>query len=319
MLYQLVSKSSALELRDLLLEDLSLIGKTQQVWLLASSDVDMYLKGKFPKDTPEHRRKLKDKQLEWVHALKGYHSIKYRFNKYFFTSGDSRSPEIAGILGSIMGSFFIVVVCMLVAFPIGVLSAIYLEEFAPKNRLTEFIEININNLAAVPSIVFGLLGLSIYIQVFGLPRSASFVGGLTLALMALPVIVISTRTAIRAIPQSIKDGAIALGASKMQTTLHHVLPLAMPGIMTGSILSVARILGETAPLLMIGMVAFIVDIPQNWFDAATAMPVQIYLWADSPESGFVEKTSAAILVLLVMLAAINAIAVIVRKKFEKRW
>jgi phosphate transport system permease protein len=226
---------------------------------------------------------------------------------------------MAGILGSAVGSILVIISCMLLAFPLGTMTAIYLEEFAPKNKLTEFIEININNLAAIPSIIYGLLGLTVYLQFMGVPRSAPLAGGLTLALMALPVIVIATRTSIRAIPQNIRDGALALGASKLQVTLHHVLPLAMPGIMTGTILSIARVMGETAPLIMIGMVAFIVNVPDGFLAPSTAMPVQIYLWSDSAEQGFVEKTSAAIIVLLVMLALINAVAVYLRKKFEVRW
>lgn len=295
------------------------MGETKEIWLPASSNIDMLLKGKIDTSLAENMRNVNDMQVEWVKRLKEEGAVKKSFNTTFFTSGDSRDPEMAGVLGSLVGSLFVIISCMLIAFPLGVLTAIYLEEFAPKNRLTEFIEVNISNLAAVPSIVFGLLGLAVYLHMFGMPRSAPLVGGLTLAMMALPVIVIATRTSIRAIPQSIRDGATALGASKVQTTMHHVLPLAMPGIMTGTILSIARVLGETAPLLMIGMVAFIVDVPKGFMDASSALPVQIYLWADSSEPGFAEKTSAAIIILLLFLVIANALAVYLRKKFERRW
>ncbi|MDB2415331.1 phosphate ABC transporter permease PstA [Rickettsiales bacterium] len=318
-LNSLISKGAALKLKQIVSDNKEYIGNKKDIWLPASSDVDMFVKGRISKDTPEHLRKVNNQQIIWIEELQQKGLIREAFNFSFFKNGDSREPEMAGILGSFIGSVFVVISCMLLAFPLGVMTAIYLEEFAPKNKLTEFIEVNISNLAAVPSIVFGLLGLTIYLQFFGIPRSASLAGGLTLALMALPIIVIATRTSIRAIPQSIRDGAIALGASKVQTTIHHVLPLAMPGIMTGTILSISRILGETAPLLMIGMVAFVVDIPKGFLDAATAMPVQIYLWADSPEVGFAEKTSAAIIILLLLLIIANASAVYLRKKFEIRW
>jgi len=315
----LISNGSPYVLADYIKENPEYIGKKAELWVPASSVIDMFIKGNISADADESRRKINDKQISWLNKLESSDRIKKAFNTYFFTSGDSRDPEMAGILGSFVGSLLVIISCMIVALPLGVMTAIYLEEFAPKNRLTEFIEVNIKNLAAVPSIVFGLLGLSVYLQLFGVPRSAPLAGGLTLALMALPVIVIATRTSIDAIPQSIRDGAMAVGASKLQTTVHHVLPLAMPGIMTGTILSVARVLGETAPLLMIGMVAFIVDIPQGFLDASTALPVQIYLWSDSPEMGFAEKTSAAIIVLLLFLITANALAVYLRKKFEIRW
>jgi phosphate transport system permease protein len=318
-LYELISNSAPHYIKETLNEKPEYLGKEVDVWVLASSNVDMYIKGKVDASLDQALRNLNDKQLGWVNSLKEKDSIRKSFNTTFFTSGNSRDPEAAGILGSLIGSIFVILSCMLFAFPLGVATAIYLEEFAPKNKFTDFIEVNINNLAAVPSIVFGLLGLVVYLQIFGVPRSSALAGGLTLAMMALPVIVIATRTSIRAIPQSIRDGAIALGASKVQTTLHHVLPLAMPGIMTGSILSIARVLGETAPLLMIGLNAFIVDIPEGFLDATTVMPTQIYLWADSPEMGFAEKTSAAIIILLLLLIAANATAVYLRKKFEIRW
>lgn len=315
----LLSKSASYKLRKIAEENPQYTGKTVEVWLTASTHVDMFMKGNISTNSLQKTRKLKNNQIKWVEELQEKGLVRKAFNIAFLTSGDSREPESAGVLGSIVGSLFVVISCMLLAFPLGVMTAIYLEEFAPKNKLTEFIEVNINNLAAVPSIVFGLLGLAIYLQFFGLPRSAPLAGGLTLALMALPIIVIATRTSIRAIPQAIRDGATALGASKMQTTMHHVLPLATPGIMTGAILSVARVLGETAPLLMIGMVAFIVDVPSSFTQASTALPIQIYLWSDSAEMGFVEKTSAAIMVLLLFLVTANMLAVYLRKKFEIRW
>lgn len=318
-LYALISKNAPYTLRDAVDKDNSLIGKNVDIWLTASSNVDMFMKGNISRDIPENKRKISDLQISWLDELEKNGKIQKSYNNFFLTNGDSREAEIAGMAGSIIGSIFIVITCILFAFPIGVMTAIYLEEFAPRNKLTYFIEININNLAAVPSIVYGLLGLTVYLQFFDLPRSSSLVGGLTLSLMALPVIVISTRTAIAAIPQSIRDGAMALGATDLQIVMHHVFPLALPGIMTGAILSIARVMGETAPLLMIGMVAFLVDVPSSFLDASTAMPVQIYLWSDNPELGFVEKTSAAIMVLLVILISINSLAVFIRKKFETRW
>lgn len=245
--------------------------------------------------------------------------LEMRFNTTFFTAGDSREPEQAGILGAMRGSFFTLVVTLLLSFPIGVASAVYLEEFAPQNRWTDIIEVNINNLAAVPSIVFGLLGLAVYINFFGLPRSVPMVGGLVLTLMTLPTIIIASRASLKSVPPSIREAALGIGASKMQMISHHVLPLAMPGMLTGTIIGMARALGETAPLLMIGMVAFIVDIPNGFFDPATALPVQIYLWADSPERAFTERASAAVIVLLGFLIFMNGLAVLLRKKFERRW
>src|SRR5690606_20144633 len=233
--------------------------------------------------------------------------------------GDSREPEMAGLWGAVVGSFFTMLVTLALSFPIGVAAAIYLEEFAPKNRFTDFIEVNINNLAAVPSIIFGLLGLAVFIGFFGMPRSVPLVGGIVLTLMTLPTIIISARAAIKAVPPSIREAALGLGASKMQVVLHHVLPLAMPGMLTGAIIGMAQALGETAPLLMIGMVAFIVDIPSGPVSPATVLPVQIYLWADSPEASFVALTSAAIMVLLTFLIMMNTFAVILRKRLERRW
>ncbi len=295
------------------------IGGTISIWVKASSDIDQLTKGAIRRDLPETARTVKDLQLGWYDRMEREGRIETRFNSGFFATGDSREPEQAGIWGAIVGSFFTMFVTLLLAFPIGVATAVYLEEFAPKNRLTDLIEVNINNLAAVPSIVFGLLGLAVFLNFFELPRSAPLVGGMVLALMTLPTIIISGRAALKAVPPSVREAALGLGASRMQVVSHHVLPLAMPGILTGTIIGMAQALGETAPLLMIGMVAFIVDIPGGPTDASTVMPVQIYLWADSPERGFVEKTSGAIIVLLSFLVVMNASAVYLRKKFERRW
>ncbi|MGB5298275.1 MAG: phosphate ABC transporter permease PstA, partial [Thiogranum sp.] len=245
--------------------------------------------------------------------------IEKRFNTTFFTAGDSREPELAGIRSALTGSLLTLLVTLVLSFPIGVAAAVYLEEFAPQNRLTDIIEVNINNLAAVPSIVFGLLGLAVFINLFGIPRSAPLVGGLVLTLMTLPTIIIASRAALKSVPPSIREAALGIGASPMQTILYHVLPLAMPGMLTGTIIGMAQALGESAPLLMIGMVAFIVDVPTGVFDPSTVLPVQIYLWADSPERAFVERTSAAIMVLLTFLIVMNSLAVILRKRFERRW
>jgi phosphate transport system permease protein len=318
-LFELVSNGADINLRNYVLKNIHEIGGTIEIWVSASSDLDMLMKGYISRDAIESRRKIKNKQLEWIDYFDNNDSIRTVFNSVFFTNGDSRNPEQAGMLGSIVGSLFTILVCMLCAFPVAVLTAIYLEEFAVKNLITDLIEVNINNLAAVPSIVFGLLGLAVFLNFFGMPRSSSVVGGITLALMVLPTIVITTRNALKAVPPSIREGAMALGASPIQVLVHHTVPLALPGIMTGTILAVARALGETAPLLMIGMVAFIVDVPTGLSSPATTMPVQIYLWSDSPEMGFVERTYAVIMVLLAFLLLFNALAIFLRKKFEVRW
>ena len=318
-LIQLVSSGAQFDLRRRVMDDPGLIGRKKDVWLISSDDVDMFNKGFIDRDVPEADRRLKDNQLAWFDSLSADGRVDMKLHTRFFTSGDSREPELAGILGALTGSFYTLLVTLVLAFPIGVTAAVYLEEFAPKNKFTDAIEININNLAAVPSIVFGLLGLEVFLNVMHLPRSAPVVGGLTLALMTLPTIIISARAALKAVPPSIRAAALGLGASQVQSVTHHVLPLAMPGILTGTIIGMAQALGETAPLLMIGMVAFIVDIPGGPLDAATVMPVQIYLWADSPERAFVEKTSAAIMVLLAFPVAMNAFAVFLRKKFERTW
>jgi phosphate transport system permease protein len=319
MLYGIVSPGASFQLRDMVLSHPDVIGRTLKVWVPADDDVDMLIKGHFDRQAPEGERRLKDKQLAWIDHLSAQRKIEKRFNTTFFTAGDSREPELAGIWGAVAGSFFTLAITLLLSFPIGVAAAVYLEEFAPKNRWTDLIEVNINNLAAVPSIVFGLLGLAVFLNFFGLPRSAPVVGGLVLTLMTLPVIIIASRSALTSVPPSIREAALGVGASKMQMVAHHVLPLALPGMLTGTIIGMARALGETAPLLMIGMVAFIVDIPAGFTDPATALPVQIYLWADSPERAFVERTSAAIIVLLAFLITMNAAAVILRKRFERRW
>jgi phosphate transport system permease protein len=318
-LYGLVSSGASFQLRDLVLKHPDIIGETREIWVPADDDVDMLIKGHFNRDVAEGERRLKDNQLAWIDLLATEGRIKKKFNRTFFTAGDSREPELAGIWGAVVGSFLTLVVTLILSFPIGVAAAVYLEEFAPKNRWTDLIEVNINNLAAVPSIVFGLLGLAVFLNFFGLPRSAPVVGGLVLTLMTLPVIIIASRSALKSVPPSIREAALGVGASKLQMVAHHVLPLSLPGMLTGTIIGMARALGETAPLLMIGMVAFIVDIPTGFTDPSTALPVQIFLWADSPERAFVERTSAAIMVLLAFLITMNAAAVILRKRFERRW
>ncbi|KZK90253.1 Phosphate transport system permease protein PstA [Pseudovibrio sp. Ad5] len=270
-------------------------------------------------ETPESFRKFSDKEIAYTDYLVSKGTVANEWNSIFFKSGASREPEMAGIWGAAVGSFWTMLVTLSLSFPIGVSAAIYLEEFAPKNRWTHLIEVNINNLAAVPSIVFGLLGLAVFLNVFGLPRSAPVVGGMVLALMTLPTIIIASRAALQAVPPSIREAALGVGASRLQAVFHHVLPLAMPGILTGTIIGMAQALGETAPLLMIGMVAFIVDIPASPVDPSTVLPVQIFMWADFPEPAFQQKTSAAIMVLLGFLISMNAIAIVLRKRFERRW
>lgn len=314
-----VSNSAPFDLQRAVEADPSLIGSTVTLWVLADDDVDQLVKNHIDREVPEIERRMSDRQIALVDSLKDRGLLERRFNKVFLTTGDSREPEQAGIWGAVMGSFYSLVITLLLSFPIGISAAVYLEEFAPKNKWTDLIEVNINNLAAVPSIVFGLLGLAVFLNFFGLPRSAPLVGGLVLTLMTLPVIIIASRAALKSVPPSIREAALGIGSSQLQMVVNHVVPLALPGMLTGAIIGMARALGETAPLLMIGMVAFIVDVPQGITDAATALPVQIYLWSDSPERGFREKTSAAILVLLAFLLVMNALAVFLRKKFERRW
>lgn len=315
----MLSSGASFKVQKLVTGDPSLIGQVVTIDLPVAADFDLYKKGVITKATDEVDRKVSNKQMVWFDNLLERGIVHSGFNTTFFTNADSREPELAGIWGATMGTLFTMLVTLGLSFPIGVAAAVYLEEFAPKNRLTQIIEVNINNLAAVPSIVFGLLGLAVFINFFGLPRSAPLVGGMVLALMTLPTIIIAARAALKAVPPSIREAALGLGASRMQVVTHHVLPLAMPGILTGTIIGMAQALGETAPLLMIGMVAFIVDIPGSITDPATVLPVQVYLWADSPERAFVARTSAAIMVLLAFLIMMNALAVILRKKFERRW
>lgn len=319
-LYRLISSGAEYELRTMVSEDLNLIGQKTTVWLTADDELDSVVKSGVNLDNPEAiKSRLKAQQLGWISELQQSGDLKVGLNHTFFTAGDSREPEQAGIRAALIGSIYTLLVTFLLSFPVAVAAAIYLEEFAPTNRWTDVIEVNINNLAAVPSIVFGLLGLAVFINYFHLPRSAPLLGGIVLSLMTLPTIIISSRAALKAVPPSIREAARGLGASPIQVVLHHVLPLALPGILTGTIIGLAQALGETAPLLMIGMVAFIVDIPESITDAATVLPVQIFLWADSPERAFMAKTSAAIVVLLVFLICMNAFAVLLRKKFERKW
>jgi len=292
-------------------ENPQLLGTTRMEWVLADSQVDQYLKG--------HHSKLKPGEQSVVERLQAQGRAELKFNTTFFTNGDSKMPELAGIASAAMGTLLTLVVTLAIAFPIGVMTAVYLEEFAADNRLTQAIEININNLAAIPSILFGLLGLAIFINFFGVPRSSPLVGGLTLALMTLPVIIIATRTALRSVPESIRHAAFGVGCSRWQVVRDHVLPLALPGIMTGSIIGMAQAMGETAPLIIVGMVAFIPDVTNSFTEAATVLPAQIFTWAGEPDRAFVEKTSGGILVLLAVLITLNATAVVLRKKFERRW
>ncbi len=314
----LVSSVAAFQLRDMVLASPELAGQRRSLWLPADDAVDMVIKGHVGR-TREEGSRLSEAQLAWVDALLHDGRVERRFNTTFFSSGDSREPELAGIWGATKGSFFMLLVTLLLSFPLGVAAAIYLEEFAPRNRWVDLVEVNINNLAAVPSIVFGLLGLAVFINFMGLPRSAPVVGGLVLTLMTLPVVIIASRAAIKSVPPSIREAALGIGASSMQTVFHHVLPVALPGMLTGVIIGMARALGESAPLMMVGMVAFVVDIPGTPLDPATALPVQVFLWADSPERAFVERTSAAIMVLLAFLLVMNLTAVWLRNRFERRW
>lgn len=313
----LLSKGAKYEFKELL-ENNASNSLQGYYWFLASADLDMYIKGTVKRQGDTAGR-LDENQMKYVDILESKNLIQLQRNKYLFTAADSREPEMAGVRGAIIGSLYAILIAFLVSFPIAVLSAVYLEKIASKNKFSDVIETNINNLAAVPSIVFGLLGLAIFLNFFELPRSAPLVGGLTLALMTLPTIVIAARAAIKSVPPSIEEAAIGLGASKVQTIFGFTLPLAMPGILTGTIIGIAQAIGETAPLLMIGMVAFVVDVPGGPMDASTALPVQIYLWADSPERAFTERTSAAIMVLLAFLILLNLTAIYLRKKLEKKW
>ncbi len=316
-LYSLISVGASYRLKDMLEANPGMLNKTQTLWVLADDDTDVYYKSLDDKEPFKGR--LSDRQVDWIKELAKNNELKTKFNTILFTSGDSAEPEQAGILGALIGSLLTLLVTLSLSFPIGVAAAVYLEEYAKTNKFTDFIEVNINNLAAVPSVIFGLLGLAIFLNFFGMPRSIPLVGGFVLTLMTLPTIIISSRAAIKAVPPSIRQAALGMGASKMQMILHHVLPLAMPGMLTGAIIGMAQALGETAPLLMIGMVAFIVDLPSSVGDPATVLPVQIFLWADSPERAFTEKTSAAIMVLLAFLITMNTFAIWLRKRLERRW
>ena len=315
----LMSRHAQYELRDAIKKDPSLSGKEVTLHFLADSEVDLYVKGRTDPSLPESDRRLSDQQIEWIDTLKATGKLALAFNTSFFTSGSSRNPEQAGILAALIGSLYAMLITFMLAFPLGIGAAIYLEEFAPSNRFADMIEININNLAAVPSIIFGLLGLAIFINFFDLPRSTPLVGGIVLALMTLPTIIIASRAALKAVPDSIREAAFGLGASRVQVVFHHVIPLAMPGMLTGSIIGMAQALGESAPLMMIGMVAFIADIPGKITDPSTVLPVQIFIWSKYPEAGFIERAAGAIIVLLVILFIINAIAIFLRKRLERRW
>ncbi|MDH4987768.1 phosphate ABC transporter permease PstA [Aminobacter anthyllidis] len=314
-----LSDSSRVQLRAIVAAEPSVIGTTRNVDILAAANLDSAFKGQIDLEVPESRRKVSDQQVEWMNKLKAEGVMAEHFNTGLFSYGASSRPETSGVGVALIGSFYMMVIVLLLALPIGVAASIYLEEFAKKSRFTDLIEVNINNLAAVPSIVFGLLGLAVFINFLGLPRSASFVGGLVLTLMTLPTIIIATRAALAAVPPSIRSAALGLGASKMQMVFQHILPLAAPGILTGTIIGLARALGETAPLLLIGMVAFVADYPTTPFDPATALPVQIYMWANEAERAFVERMSGAIIILLIFLMAMNIVAIVLRRRFERRW
>lgn len=318
-LIRIFSPDYEFEIKNFIIENKGFLNKTAIIELTASDDIDQLNKGNYPRHLPEERRRISDFQLLIYDKLVEDNKIQKTFNTFLFTNGDSRDPELAGVGGSLLGSFFTIIVTLLLSFPIAILASIYLEEFAPKNRITDFIEININNLAAVPSIVFGLLGLGILLGTFDFPRSTPLVAGITLALMTLPRIIIPCRASLKAVPPSIREGALAVGASKVQSVTHHVVPLAIPGTLSGTIIGLAQALGETAPLILIGMVAFVVDLPSSPVDPSASLPVQVYLWSEQAERGFVEKTSATIMILLTFLITMNAFAVYLRQKFERRW
>ena len=316
---RLFSPDYEYEIKDYLIKNPNKIDQIVPIKITASDDIDQLNKGNLPRDLPEDRRRVSNYQLNIYDNLVEEGKIDKKFNNYFFSKGDSRDPELAGIGGSLMGSFFTIIICLALSFPIAIMASIYLEEFAPKNKITDFIEININNLAAVPSIVYGLLGLGILLSVMEFPRSTPLVAGITLSLMTLPRIIIPCRASLKAVPPSIREAALSVGASKFQTVFHHVVPLAMPGTLSGTIIGLAQALGETAPLILIGMVAFVVDIPSTPVDPSASLPVQVYLWSEQAERGFVEKTSATIMMLLGFLIVMNFIAVYLRQKFEKKW
>ena len=316
---KLVSPSARKNLYLMIKKKPKYIGRSLEIWLAVSDEVDAYIKGKIDVDLPDENKRLSQQQVEWVEELKKHNSIRQRFNRQFFLSSDSREPVSAGIKGAVIGSLYLMLVTLILSFPIGIASAVYLEEFARQNTFTNIIELSISNLAAVPSIIFGLLGLAVFINFMDLPRSSALVGGMTLSLMTLPTIIMASRSALRQVPRTMRDAARGLGASPIQVTFHHVVPLALPGILTGTIISMARALGETAPLLMVGMMAFIADFPALPTDAATALPVQIFTWARNPEPGFIANAAAAILTLLIFLGIMNLAAILLRNRFEYKW
>jgi phosphate transport system permease protein len=316
---ELISSDLGFDLLDRVRADPSLRGQTVTVEGLVSDEADLYYKGEISREAAEGDRTLNDRQLDWLDRLRAEGAVEGGFNTGFFARSDSTEPEQAGVLGALVGSVLMLLVTALLAVPVGVLTALYLEEFAPRNRFTDLIEVNINNLAAVPSIVYGLLGLALFINWLGFPRSTPIVGGLVLALMALPTVIIATRSSLKAVPPSIREAALGVGASKTQAVFQHVLPLAMPGVMTGTIIAMAHALGETAPLLMIGMVAFNPGVPTGFADSATVLPVQVFLWENASERAFHERTAAAILVLLAFMILMNAAAIVLRRRFERRW
>lgn len=315
----IMTKFLHFEIRDRVVKNPSLIGQQVEMWLPTHSDIDQLVKGNIDRKIPEARRQVSDQQIAWVDELAANGDLERKFNTYLFLRGASSNPELAGLKVALIGSAYMMLVVLFLALPLGVAAAIFLEEFAPKNWFVDLVEVNINNLAAIPSIVFGILGLSVFINFFGMPRGSPFVGGLVLSLMTLPTVIIATRAALRAVPPSIREAALGVGASKVQSVFHHVLPLSAPGVMTGTIIGLAQALGETAPLLMLGLLAFVVEAPTTPFDTGTALPVQVYLWSTYAERGFVERTSAAIIVLLVFMLVMNAMAIYLRRQFERRW
>ncbi|MBU1345445.1 MAG: phosphate ABC transporter permease PstA [Alphaproteobacteria bacterium] len=316
---QLLSSELKFRAADMIRKDPSLIGQTVEITAPVSDEADLYYKGEITRETQADLRRVSDRQMAWLDQLKADGAVSTTFNTLLFTNGDSTEPELAGVLGAVVGSALMLLVTALIAIPLGVGAAVYLEEFSRKGRITDLIEVNINNLAAVPSIVYGLLGLALFINWMHLPRSSPLVGGLVLALMALPTIIIATRSSLKAVPPSIREAALAMGASRTQTVVHHVLPLAMPGVMTGTIISMAHALGETAPLLLIGMISFVPGIPGAITEPAGALPSLVYIWENASERAFHERTAAAILVLLTFMVVMNAAAILLRRRFERRW
>lgn len=321
----MISREAPARIRNMVLDDPDLVGQTITVLVLANGRIDGYLKGRVTMESAALDSRVSGRQLQLADAMQDRGMLSRDFNPDFITASDAsdQRPEAAGIGVAIIGSAYMMLIVLILSPPIGVAASIYLEEFAPRNRVTDLIEVNVNNLAAVPSIVFGILGVAVFINFAGLPQSAPIVGGLVLTLMTLPMIIITTRASLRAVPPSIRDAALGLGASRMQAVFHHILPLAMPGILTGTILGLAQALGETAPLLLIGMVAFVRDFPSappgGFFDPAPALPVQVYNWSQRADPAFVERAFGAIIALLVFLLIMNATAILLRRRFERRW